>query len=99
MKEREKERESESWSKQWPSYAWRTQARMAHASRLGQNWSLSSSTYLHYNITHGAVFQLRQGEVSLLCSVMSIPQLDILQEAVKTQQGQFVFQGNRESPV
>ena len=32
----EKKRETERWWKQWPSYAWRTQARMAHASRLGQ---------------------------------------------------------------
>ena len=34
--EKKRERKSESWLKQWPSYAWRTQARMAHASRLGQ---------------------------------------------------------------
>ena len=35
-KERKREREKERKTEQWPSYAWRTQARMKHASRLGQ---------------------------------------------------------------
>ena len=38
-KKRRRRRETERWWKQWPSYAWRTQARMAHASRLGQKHS------------------------------------------------------------
>ena len=31
-----KKKKSERWWSQWPSYAWHTQARMGHASRLGQ---------------------------------------------------------------
>ena len=33
-----KKKKSERWWSPWPSYAWHTQARMAHASRLGQLW-------------------------------------------------------------
>ena len=37
--QKQKTEEKEEREKQWPSYAWRTQARLAHASRLSQNYT------------------------------------------------------------
>ena len=64
-----------------------------------QNWSLSSDTCLVKNIKEGVTFQLRQGEVILLCTVISPPQINIAHKTLRTKNPLFGYQGTRESPV
>ena len=49
-----KRRETEQWWKQWPSYAWRTLARMAHASRLAKRKERLNDGNNNGQATHGA---------------------------------------------
>ena len=45
-----------------------------------QNWSLICDLLLSRGLEAGLVFQLRQGEVLLLCEVTALPHLNITEQ-------------------
>jgi len=64
-----------------------------------QPWSLVCDSILTSSITSGTIFQLRQGEVSLLCSVSSIPYIDMKEEIIDHKSNKFVLKMNSETSV
>ena len=49
-----------------------------------QNWSLICDLLLSRGLEAGLVFQLRQGEVLLLCEVIALPHLNITEQVPRT---------------
>jgi len=62
-----------------------------------QNWSLICDILLTRGLEHRTVFQLRQGDVLLLCEVFSLPDLNITENIKDQTQDKFVIQGNVQS--
>ena len=64
-----------------------------------QNWSLICDLLLSRGLEPGVLFQLRQGEVLLLCEVIAIPHFNITEKVMNVNQNKFILKGNPESPV
>ena len=64
-----------------------------------QGWALICDTMLSRSIGPGTVFQLRQGDVSLLCSVHPLPHLNIAEEIIDPKSNKFVLRMSSETSV
>ena len=64
-----------------------------------QSWALICETLLSRNIKPGVVFQLRQGDVSLLCEVHALPHLNLTEEVIDPRFNKFLLRMNPETPV
>jgi len=64
-----------------------------------QNWSLICDVLLSRGLEPGVIFQLRQGDVLLLCEVIAIPHFNITEQILNVNQDKFILKGNPESPV
>ncbi len=68
-------------------------------SRPPQNWSLVSEKSLYRSLEDGTIFQLRQGEVALLCRVQRLPRFAIREEIIEPKSNRFVLRVNPETSV
>ncbi|XP_050415068.1 vang-like protein 2 isoform X2 [Patella vulgata] len=64
-----------------------------------QRWVLVCDQLLTREIEHGTYFQLRQGEVSLLCTVRKIPHFSLTEEVIDPKSNKFVLRLNSETSV
>lgn len=64
-----------------------------------QPWSLVCETLLSRGVDTGTVFQLRQGEVLLLCEVIPLPHYTITEQVLNLAHNKFIIKANNESPV
>jgi len=64
-----------------------------------QSWALICDTLLSRSLANGTVFQLRQGDVSLLCTVHSLPHLAITEEIIDPKSNKFVLRMSSETSV
>lgn len=64
-----------------------------------QNWALICDTMLSRSLASGTVFQLRQGDVSLLCTVTRLPHLAIAEEIIDPKSNKFVLRMSSETSV
>ncbi|CAH0399668.1 unnamed protein product [Chilo suppressalis] len=64
-----------------------------------QRWSLISDELLARPLAHGIEFQLRQGDISLICSIKQIPKFSLAEEVVDPKSNRFVLRLNSETSV
>lgn len=64
-----------------------------------QSWGLVCDQLLSRPISNGTVFQLRQNDVLLLCSVHTIPHFSIAEEVIHPKSNKFVLRLNSETSV
>ncbi|XP_042893028.1 vang-like protein 2 [Penaeus japonicus] len=64
-----------------------------------QSWGLVCDQLLSRAIDDGTIFQLRQADVCLLCSVRSIPHFSIAEEIIHPKSNKFVLRLNSETSV
>lgn len=64
-----------------------------------QAWSLVSDVLVTRSIEEGMSFMLRQGEVSLLCTIYRVPHFLITEEIIDPKANKFVFKLNSETSV
>ncbi|XP_050533485.1 vang-like protein 2 isoform X2 [Daktulosphaira vitifoliae] len=64
-----------------------------------QSWSLICSELLTRSLKNGTVFQLRQNDLSLLCSVHTLPHFSITEEVINPKSNRFVLRLNSETSV
>ncbi|KAK5650395.1 hypothetical protein RI129_001424 [Pyrocoelia pectoralis] len=64
-----------------------------------QTWALICEELLSRPIGHNTYFQLRQNDVSLLCSVKQLPHFNITEEVVDPKSNKFVMRLNSETSV
>jgi len=64
-----------------------------------QNWSLICDILLSRGLEAGLMFQLRQGEVLLLCEVIPMPHFNITEQIVNVNHDKFILKAHPESPV
>ena len=64
-----------------------------------QSWALVSERLLYRDIQPGTIFQLRQGDVSLLCSVEKLPHFHVSEEIIDPNSNRFVLRLNSETSV
>ncbi|GAB1603169.1 vang-like protein 2-B [Argonauta hians] len=64
-----------------------------------EKWVLVCDHLLTREIEHGIVFQLRQGELSLLCSVHKLPHFSLTEEVIDPKHNKFVLRLNSETSV
>ncbi|XP_060604374.1 vang-like protein 2 isoform X2 [Ruditapes philippinarum] len=64
-----------------------------------QKWVLVCDQLLTREIEHGTIFQLRQNDVSLLCSVRKLPHFNITEEVIDPKSNKFVLRLNSETSV
>lgn len=64
-----------------------------------QKWVLICDQLLTREIEHGTIFQLRQNDVSLLCSVRKLPHFNITEEVIESKSNKFVLRLNSETSV
>eukprot|EP00095_Tigriopus_kingsejongensis_P001103 maker-scaffold497_size155254-snap-gene-0.11 protein:Tk01103 transcript:maker-scaffold497_size155254-snap-gene-0.11-mRNA-1 annotation:"vang-like protein 1" len=64
-----------------------------------QTWALICDHLLSRSVKTGTVFQLRQGDVSLLCEVVRLPHFNITEEIIDEASNKFLLKGNSETPV
>eukprot|EP00096_Caligus_rogercresseyi_P003152 TRINITY_DN1578_c0_g1_i3.p1 TRINITY_DN1578_c0_g1~~TRINITY_DN1578_c0_g1_i3.p1 ORF type:complete len:670 (-),score=160.97 TRINITY_DN1578_c0_g1_i3:235-2244(-) len=64
-----------------------------------QTWALICEILLSRSIGPGTVFQLRQGDVSLLCTVSRLPHFNITEEILDSPGSTFLVKVNAETPV
>ena len=64
-----------------------------------QSWSLICDSLLSRPLKSGCVFQLRQGDISLLCTVQRLPHLNIVEEIIDAASNKFLLRHNSETPV
>lgn len=67
--------------------------------RETQSWSLISERLLYRDIESGTLFQLRQGDVSLMCQVFRLPHFNIAEEIIDPLSNRFVLKINSETSV
>lgn len=63
------------------------------------SWSLVSERLLYRDIQPGTMFQLRQGDVSLLCQVTKLPHFHLSEEIIDHDSNKFVLRINSETSV
>nr|CAH0112742.1 unnamed protein product [Daphnia galeata] len=64
-----------------------------------QTWSLVCDVLLSRGIEDGTVFQLRQGDVSLLCRISNLPHFNITEEIIEPKSNKFVLRLSSETSV
>ena len=64
-----------------------------------QSWSLICDNPLYLMVSAGSTFQLRQGDVSLLCEVHSLPHLNMTEEIIDPKSNKFVLKMSSETSV
>lgn len=64
-----------------------------------QTWALICDHLLSRSIKTGTLFQLRQGDVSLMCEVIRLPHFNITEEIIDDASNKFLLKGNSETPV
>ncbi|TRY78520.1 hypothetical protein TCAL_07165 [Tigriopus californicus] len=64
-----------------------------------QTWALICDHLLSRSIKTGTMFQLRQGDVSLMCEVIRLPHFNITEEIIDDASNKFLLKGNSETPV
>ena len=64
-----------------------------------QKWVLVCDQLLTREIEHNLVFQLRQNDVSLLCSVRKLPHFNITEEVIDPKSNKFVLKLSSETSV
>lgn len=64
-----------------------------------QKWVLICDQLLTREIEHGLVFQLRQNDVSLLCSVKKLPHFNLTEEVIDPKSNKFVLKLSSETSV
>ena len=64
-----------------------------------QSWALVCDTLLSRPVTEGVLFQLRQQDVSLLCSVVRLPHFNITEEIIDPKSNKFVLRLSSETSV
>lgn len=64
-----------------------------------QKWVLICDQLLTREIEHGLVFQLRQNDVSLLCSVRKLPHFNLTEEVIDPKSNKFVLKLSSETSV
>ncbi|OWR51627.1 vang-like protein 1 [Danaus plexippus] len=68
-------------------------------SRTLQRWALVSDDLLARPLADGVEFQLRQGDVSLICTIKSLPRFSLSEEVVDPKSNRFVLRLNSETSV
>lgn len=63
------------------------------------SWSLISERLLYRDIQPGSLFQLRQGDISLLCQVYKMPHFNLSEEIIDPLSNRFVLRLNSETSV
>ena len=63
------------------------------------SWSLVSERLLYRDIQPGSIFQLRQGDISLLCQVFKLPHFNLSEEIIDPMSNRFVLRLNSETSV
>ncbi|TRY78777.1 hypothetical protein TCAL_01743 [Tigriopus californicus] len=69
------------------------------SSRELQRWSLVCEKSLYRELEPGVSFQLRQGEVSLMCQIQRLPHLYMSEEIIDPSSNRFVLRINSETSV
>lgn len=64
-----------------------------------QNWSLICNELLSRPMKHGTTFQLRQNDVSLLCTVFTLPHFNISEEIIHPKSNRFYLRLSSETSV
>jgi len=64
-----------------------------------QGWALVCDTLLTRACSPGTVFQLRQGDTSLLCTVLPLPHLALSEEIIDPKSNKFVLRMSSETSV
>ncbi|CAI6368966.1 unnamed protein product [Macrosiphum euphorbiae] len=64
-----------------------------------QSWSLICNELLTRALKDGTVFQLRQNDISLLCTVHKLPHFSISEEVINPKSNRFVLKLNSETSV
>ena len=64
-----------------------------------QTWNLICDTLLSRSIESGTTFLLRQGDISLLVTVHSLPHFNIAEQVIDPKTNKFVFKLNSETSV
>ncbi|CAB0019888.1 unnamed protein product [Nesidiocoris tenuis] len=64
-----------------------------------QSWSLICDQVLSQPLRKGTVFQLRQNDVSLLCTVFPLPHFNVTEEVIDPASNRFVLRLNSETSV
>nr|AHY88469.1 str [Terebratalia transversa] len=67
--------------------------------RPTQTWVLICDTLLSRAVEDGTLFQLRQGDIAILCSVRKIPHFNITEEVINPKDNKFVLRLNSETSV
>lgn len=68
-------------------------------SRPVQRWSLISDELLARPLADNIEFQLRQGDISLICSIRHLPRFTLTEEVVDPKSNRFVLKLNSETSV
>ncbi|CAB3254406.1 unnamed protein product [Arctia plantaginis] len=64
-----------------------------------QRWSLISDELLARPLTDNIEFQLRQGDISLVCTIKQLPKFSLTEEVVDPKSNRFVLRLNSETSV
>lgn len=64
-----------------------------------QKWVLICDQLLTRELEHGTLFQLRQNDVSLLCTVKKLPHFNLTEEVIDPKSNKFVLRLNSETSV
>lgn len=67
--------------------------------KASHTWVLICDTLLSRAIDHNTIFQLRQGDVYLLCKVTKLPHFNITEEVIHPKNNKFVLRLNSETSV
>ena len=64
-----------------------------------QTWVLICDQLLSRAVEPGTLFQLKQGEVSLLCHVRKLPHFNVTEDVIDPKNNKFVLRLNSETSV
>ncbi|XP_044738569.1 vang-like protein 2-B [Chrysoperla carnea] len=64
-----------------------------------QTWALISDQLLSRSIQHNCCFQLRQNDISLLCTIKQLPNFNLTEHIVDVKSNKFVLRLNSETSV
>jgi len=64
-----------------------------------QTWVLICEQLLSRDVEHGTLFQLRQGDVSLMITVRKLPHFNLTEEVIDPKNNKFVLRLNSETSV
>ncbi|KAI8421436.1 hypothetical protein MSG28_009502 [Choristoneura fumiferana] len=67
--------------------------------RPTQRWSLISDELLARPLADNVEFQLRQGDVSLICTIKQLPKFSLMEEVVDPKSNRFILRLNSETSV